>query len=88
MLKAEHVARTYGDETVLDGIDLELRPGDRLGLIGENGSGKSTLLRVLAGLEPPDAGRVSAGGRVAQLAQHTDADARTVQEAVTPTGLR
>ena len=88
MLKAEHVARTYGDETVLDGIDLEVRPGDRLGLIGENGSGKSTLLRVLAGLEPPDAGRVSAGGRVALLAQHTDADARTVQEAVTPPELR
>ncbi|KQR04420.1 ABC-F family ATP-binding cassette domain-containing protein [Deinococcus sp. Leaf326] len=88
MLKAEHVARTYGDETVLEGIDLEVRPGERLGLIGENGSGKSTLLRVLAGLEPPDAGRVSGGGRVALLVQDADTQARTVLEAVTPPELR
>ncbi|WP_288432096.1 ABC-F family ATP-binding cassette domain-containing protein [uncultured Deinococcus sp.] len=90
MLKTEHVARSYGDETVLDGIDLEVRPGDRLGLIGENGSGKSTLLRVLAGLETPDTGRVSAdtGSRVALLAQHADQDGRSVLDAVTPPELR
>ncbi len=44
-------------------IDLELRPGDRVGLTGSNGCGKSTLLAVLAGLRRPDAGRVTLGSR-------------------------
>lgn len=42
----------------LEGVSLDLFPGDSLGLIGHNGSGKSTLLQVIAGLLPPSAGRV------------------------------
>jgi NitT/TauT family transport system ATP-binding protein len=47
---------------VLDDIDLTIRPGEVLALIGPNGCGKSTLLRVLAGLIPPDAGGVTIDG--------------------------
>ena len=47
---------------VLDDIDLTIRPGEVLALIGPNGCGKSTLLRVLAGLIPPDAGSVTIDG--------------------------
>lgn len=48
-------------------VNLSLRPGDRLGLIGANGSGKTTLLRCLAGAYAPDKGLVEVNGRVASL---------------------
>jgi len=52
-------------ETVvaLDGVSLELRQGETLGLVGRSGSGKSTLARVLVGLEKPDAGEVTYDGQ-------------------------
>lgn len=51
----------------LDGIDLDIREGERIGLTGHNGSGKSTLLRVLAGVYEPTEGRLEVQGRVASL---------------------
>jgi ABC-2 type transport system ATP-binding protein len=51
----------------LSDINLELRAGDRLGLIGNNGAGKSTLLRVMAGVYEPIVGRVRRRGRVAPM---------------------
>lgn len=51
----------------LDGIDLDIREGERIGLTGHNGSGKSTLLRVLAGVYEPTEGRLEVCGRVASL---------------------
>ena len=51
----------------LDGINLSLVDGDRVGLIGHNGSGKSTLLRVLAGIFQPTSGSATIDGRVAAL---------------------
>lgn len=47
----------------IDDLSLELRPGDRLGLIGHNGAGKSTLLRVMAGIYPPTGGMLDVRGR-------------------------
>ncbi len=49
------------------GVDLEVDPGETVGVIGRNGSGKSTLLRMLAGVTAPTEGRVSVRGRVAPL---------------------
>jgi ABC-type polysaccharide/polyol phosphate transport system ATPase subunit len=51
----------------LDGIDLKIEHGDRVGLIGHNGAGKSTLLRVLAGVFAPTSGRIEIDGRVSPL---------------------
>ena len=53
--------------TALAGLNLELRAGDRLGLIGHNGSGKTTLLRALSGAYEPDEGAVEVEGRIAAL---------------------
>ena len=57
-LDVEDIRKHFGPEPVLDGVTLQVRPGERIGLVGPNGSGKTTLLRILAGLEEPDNGRV------------------------------
>jgi ABC-2 type transport system ATP-binding protein len=61
LLSARGVRRSFGAVTALDGIDLELAPGELLGLVGPDGAGKSTLLRCLVGVVDPDPG----GGEVA-----------------------
>lgn len=53
----------------LEDVSLEIRSGDRVGLIGHNGAGKSTLLRVLAGIYTPTSGAASISGRVTPLLQ-------------------
>ena len=60
LLQATGLTRSYGRERprVLHGIDLQVAPGETLGIIGGSGSGKSTLARILMGLEPPDCGTV------------------------------
>jgi len=82
LLRCTEVARIYGDETVFEGVNVEIGAGERLALIGENGSGKTTLLHVLAGLDAPDLGTVTRLGRVALLSQHTAAEAGTLLDAV------
>jgi len=53
--------------TAITNLDLELKAGDRLGLIGHNGSGKTTLLRALSGAYEPDEGAIDVHGRIAPL---------------------
>ncbi|MFF2009913.1 ABC-F family ATP-binding cassette domain-containing protein [Streptomyces sp. NPDC058195] len=52
------VTVSRGDRLLLDDVSLVVRPGERIGVVGENGAGKTTLLRLLAGLEPPASGTV------------------------------
>ena len=64
VLTARGLAKSYDGQPVFGAVDLELAPGDRLGIIGPNGAGKSTLLDILAGRQQPDAGTVEWGETV------------------------
>jgi ATP-binding cassette subfamily F protein uup len=59
LLGAVKIGKAYGGRTLFNNLELELAPGERLGLLGGNGSGKTTLLRVLAGVIKPDSGQVN-----------------------------
>ena len=75
LVQADGVSKTYGGVTVLRDVSWRLAAGDRVGLVGANGAGKTTLCRILAGLEEPDAGRVSRarGATVGYLPQEVGA---------------
>ncbi|WP_194408758.1 ABC transporter ATP-binding protein [Microbacterium cremeum] len=63
-LRMTGVSKSFGTETVLSDVDVELPTGHRLALVGESGSGKSTLLRLLMGFERPDRGTIELDGRL------------------------
>ena len=90
-LSATGITVTHGPITVLDGVDITIGPGHRIGLVGPNGAGKTTLLRVLAGELRPDAGRVVPSPRtltVGHLPQETGADARPGETLLQALGRR
>ena len=62
LLQLDRVVKSFGDNLVLDGIDLEVASGEVLVVIGPSGSGKSTLLRCINLLEPLDSGRIDFEG--------------------------
>lgn len=64
VLRVEGLRKSYAGYDVLRGVDLEVRPGEVLGLVGANGVGKSTLASVLAGLMSADSGTMTVAGRL------------------------
>src|SRR5437763_13740558 len=56
LLSVQGLSKSFGPRPLFTDLSLDLRAGERVGLIGPNGSGKSTLLRLLAGRDEPDAG--------------------------------
>ena len=58
ILKAEDIHTYYGDSYILQGVTIEVRQGEVLGIIGRNGMGKTTLIRSIIGFNPPRRGRV------------------------------
>jgi ABC-type nitrate/sulfonate/bicarbonate transport system ATPase subunit len=62
-LVIEGLRKSFGALSVLDGVDFDVAPGEFVALVGPSGCGKSTLFDVVAGLEPPDAGRVLVDGQ-------------------------
>jgi ribose transport system ATP-binding protein len=59
VLSAREATKSYGPTRALAGVDLDVGPGEVIGVIGHNGAGKSTLMRILAGIEPVDSGVVT-----------------------------
>src|ERR1700678_1410616 len=62
ILRLDGLTVRYGDFVAVDGLNLDLRPGELFGLLGPNGAGKSSTLRVLIGQRPPSAGTVTVAG--------------------------
>ena len=69
-LIVDDLAVSRGETPVLDGVSFTLMPGEALVVTGENGAGKSTLLAAMAGLVPPDRGRIVAEGLPAAFVDH------------------
>lgn len=62
ILKLNQVTKTFGTNTALSGISIEVEPGEVLCLLGDNGAGKSTLIKVLSGVHKPSSGSVEVHG--------------------------
>jgi ATP-binding cassette, subfamily F, member 3 len=83
MLRLEHVSKIYPTGEVLKDINWEVKPGDRIGLVGVNGAGKSTQLKIIAGEMEPTSGQVTRPNslHIAYLTQEFEVDpSRTVRE--------
>ncbi|CAM5493621.1 sugar ABC transporter ATP-binding protein [Streptomyces narbonensis] len=67
LLTMEGITKSFPGVRALDGVDLEVAPGEVHCLLGQNGAGKSTLIKVLAGAHQPDAGRITWNGEPVRL---------------------
>ena len=75
MIRLQNLTKRYGKFTAVDGISLEVPPGELFGLLGPNGAGKTTTMRMIAGILQPTGGSVYVGG-VDMLARPLEAKAR------------
>jgi capsular polysaccharide transport system ATP-binding protein len=68
MIELSNITKRYavhgGERTVLDNINLRIRPGEKIGVLGRNGAGKSTLVRIISGAERPSSGTVHRGMKI------------------------
>ena len=77
VLRVEHIAKRFGPVTALRDVNLHLRKGEVLGLLGDNGAGKSTLIKIICGFQKPDAGRMFLRRRAVRAAQRRPTRARS-----------
>jgi ABC-type multidrug transport system ATPase subunit len=63
MLQLEGIVKRYGSYTALNGITMQVPPGQVFGLLGPNGAGKTTLIRIITRITGPDQGRVMLNGK-------------------------
>ena len=63
-MELSHIAKSYGQNHVLNDVTLHVERGDRIALVAPNGAGKSTLMRILSGVEAPDRGTRTLGHQV------------------------
>jgi len=67
LLELRGVGKRFGAVTALEGVDLVVRPGEVVALVGDNGAGKSTLVKTVAGVHQPDEGQVLVDGRAVRI---------------------
>src|SRR5574344_665509 len=64
MIKVESLTKKYGKHIIINSINLEINPGDCIGIVGANGCGKTTLLSILGGIQKQDSGKILIDGEV------------------------
>jgi simple sugar transport system ATP-binding protein len=79
VLRVEHIAKRFGPVTALRDVNLHLRKGEVLGLLGDNGAGKSTLIKIVCGFQKPDSGRIFLHGDEVELKSVDDARSRGIE---------
>src|SRR5688572_28804938 len=79
-LRIRGLRKWYGETRALDGLDIEARPGEILGIAGPNGAGKSTLIKILAAEARADAGEIELDGQTWDPDMHRDRVAVVHQE--------
>ncbi|RTM08881.1 MAG: sugar ABC transporter ATP-binding protein [Hyphomicrobiales bacterium] len=77
-LAARNIAKRFGALTALSNVDLDIRPGEVLALLGDNGAGKSTFIKILAGAHPPSDGEILVEGRPVTFSSPKDAAASRI----------
>ncbi|QHA15269.1 ATP-binding cassette domain-containing protein [Cereibacter sphaeroides] len=79
MLSLRNIHKTFGSHQALRGVDLDIRPGECLGLIGDNAAGKSTLSKVISGTYIPDEGEITMEGKPVRFATPSEARALNIE---------
>jgi len=78
VLRVEHIAKSFGPTTALRDVNLHLRKGEVLGLLGDNGSGKSTLMKIICGFQKQDSGQMFLHGEPFEPKSVDDARAQGI----------
>jgi ABC-type sugar transport system ATPase subunit len=79
LVRLEGVRKEFGAVVALEGVTLEVSPGDIVALVGDNGAGKSTVVNCLAGVYPPTAGRILVAGRPVRFSGPLDARSHGIE---------
>jgi ABC-type sugar transport system ATPase subunit len=79
VLRVEHIAKRFGPVTALRDVNLHLRKGEVLGLLGDNGAGKSTLIKILSGFQKQDSGKMFLHGQPYEPKSVDDARAHGIE---------
>jgi ABC-type sugar transport system ATPase subunit len=78
VLRVEHISKRFGPVTALRDVNLHLKKGEVLGLLGDNGAGKSTLIKILAGFQKQDSGTMTLRGQPYEPKNVDDARAKGI----------
>ncbi|MFL5184567.1 MAG: ATP-binding cassette domain-containing protein [Microvirga sp.] len=73
LVEMRNISIAFGGIKAVDGVSVDLRPGEVVGLLGHNGAGKSTLIKILSGAYKPDAGEIYVNGEHADISTPRDA---------------